>query len=251
MQILVKGASWSPNIGNVNYNGIKNYSIGEGTDNPLWYPTKEELSTVSPAVILDMVNNPRGNTYIRKIRSSYDLFSGNTNNQRNFYGVLTANINLPVKSQYLSLGFWFNMTTYNAIKELGSTFKLLIVPAYNSSAIVSSGYFNLSSIAENDYTDEQVSISANNYVEAVTMNTKRLATEVVNDQTWVFIQVKFEYTWKQAATDQKPSFQYADVGIGAALRAKGSGTLETQVAGFVISDTDKDMNPYIDYPFAE
>lgn len=249
MQILVSGASWSPNIGNVNYNGIKNYSIGEGTNNPLWFPTKAESGTSTPATIVEQVNNPRGNTYLRTFRSSYDLFSGNTNNRRYFYGISNANLNLPAKSQYLSVGFWFNMTAYNAIKELGGTAKMFLLPARDANGVTTSGIFSLFNFAENDYTNESAPISTNDYVEAITVSSKRLATEVVNGQTWVFIQVKFAYTWKVAATTQKPSFQYVDEGIGAALRAKGSGTLETQVAGFVISDTDKDMNPYIDYPF--
>lgn len=248
MQILVKGASWSPNIGNVAYNGIKNFSVGEGTNNPLWLKAKEEGVATLPAIVLEQAANPRGNTYLRNFVSSYAKFS-ESGNACKFPAAAKADINVPAKSRYLTLGLWLNKTKFDAMKTLaGGTANFALLPYYDSSGITTSTVNSYDVIA-NDYVNQSVPLNTNDYVESVVMNSSKLATETISGQEWLFIQVKFEFTWKQAATTQKPQFLILYGGIGNALRNQGSGTMSMQIAGLVISDQDKELNPYIEYPF--
>ena len=252
MQILVPNVTWTPNLGNVIYDGVFKLATNEGQSEPVWYHARSKSGTATPAITVVQKSNPKGATYIHRMTWDFTDFNGSTNNRSYFYPVSSAsNLTTTTGAESLSVMMWVNKTQWDAIQSVSNNAdRFFFMPARGNSLFAAPTDATLLDIIANDYEETSLPLATggDTYANWVKFSSKRLATEVVNGETWIAVQPIIKFSWK-SDSNQKPNFQQIIWGIGNYLRSIGSGSVNLELAGLVVAETDVWLNPYVNYPF--
>lgn len=258
MQIVVTGADWSQNnIGNIAALGIYNLNKNEGERYAYFMPQQTDNSPYGEAsnkpglFMASGIANPLSQNLVHAFRWTYAVHNSTTASADTLYiDGKSGNYALPLNPNYVHIGFWINRTLYDAVKTYDDRAVIGMAITAGASAVSSTSVNIMDVDGLNIPKTVELSISEgqSQYISAETITYKHTAQQVINGETWVYVDIEFRVTWASTEIRSNCSMRFTFVGRYCAVNE--SAELLIPISDVTVTTSDEQLSPYYLYPEA-